>query len=200
MHPRIGAPAGAAKEAAERRQVSRLAVCRGLPWRQRREGGRGSAQTPSPYFSSRAGSEPGNRASIRDHVLANDDRHQPGRLRRPHATRRGSGRQAGKAPCKIDVRVSNDMSIWIAAFLLIPLADQTIKTLLRRQLGDRVVSLGPLGSVHVIDAPIWWTRGGFRPTPLMLWMAWFAGAGALVALAARIPGSEWCAALLLGGS
>ena len=48
------------------------------------------------------------------------------------------------------------MSIWIAAFLLVPLADQAIKTLLRQQLGDRVVSLGPLGSVRVIEAPIWW--------------------------------------------
>ena len=53
------------------------------------------------------------------------------------------------------------MSVWIAAFFLIPLADQAIKTLLRQQLGDRVVSLGPLGSVRVIDAPIWWARGGF---------------------------------------
>jgi lipoprotein signal peptidase len=54
--------------------------------------------------------------------------------------------------------------------------------------------------VRVIDAPIWWARGSFRPTPAMLWIAWLAGAGALVALAARLPGSEWCAALLLGGS
>ena len=38
------------------------------------------------------------------------------------------------------------MSVWIAAFLLVPLADQAIKALLRQQLGDRVVSLGPLGS------------------------------------------------------
>jgi lipoprotein signal peptidase len=57
-----------------------------------------------------------------------------------------------------------------------------------------------LGSLRVIDAPIWWARGGFRPTPVMLWIAWLAGAGALVALAARLPGCEWCAALLLGGS
>ena len=92
------------------------------------------------------------------------------------------------------------MSFWIAAFLLIPLADQAIKALLRQRLGDRVVSLGPLGSVRVIDAPIWWARGGFRPTPVMLWIAWLAGAGALVALATRLPGCEWCAALLLGGS
>jgi len=69
-----------------------------------------------------------------------------------------------------------------------------------QRLGDRVVSLGPLGAVRVIDAPIWWARGGFRPTPVMLWIAWLAGAGALVALATRLPGSEWCAALLLGGS
>jgi signal peptidase II len=93
-----------------------------------------------------------------------------------------------------------DMSFWIAAFLVIPLADQAIKALLRQRLGDRVVSLGPLGSLRVIDAPIWWARGGLRPTPVMLWIAWLAGAGALVALATRLPGSEWCAALLLGGS
>ena len=52
------------------------------------------------------------------------------------------------------------MSFWIAAFLLIPLADQAIKARLRQRLGDRVVSLGPLGSLRVIDAPIWWARGG----------------------------------------
>jgi signal peptidase II len=93
-----------------------------------------------------------------------------------------------------------DMSVWIAAFLLIPLADQAIKALLRQQLGGRVVSLGPLGSVRVIDAPIWWARGRFRPAPAMLLISWLAGTGALVALTARLPGSEWCAALLLGGS
>jgi lipoprotein signal peptidase len=92
------------------------------------------------------------------------------------------------------------MSLWIAAFLLVPLADQAIKALLRRQLGGGAVSLGPLGSVRVIDAPIWWARGRLRPTPVMLWTLWLAGAGALLALAARLPGSEWCAALLLGGS
>ena len=54
--------------------------------------------------------------------------------------------------------------------------------------------------LRVIDAPIWWARGGLRPTPLMLWIAWLAGAGALVALTTRLPGCEWCAALLLGGS
>src|SRR5262249_30809355 len=134
-------------------------------------------------------------------MLAHHDRHQPGRLHRPHATWCGSGGQAGNAPCKIDFRTSGtDMNFWIAVFLLIPFADQAIKALLRQQLGDRVVSLGPLGSVRVIDAPIWWERGGFRPTPPMLWIAWLAGAGALLALANQIPGSEWCAALLLGGS
>jgi hypothetical protein len=98
-------------------------------------------------------------------MLAHHDRHQPGRLHRPHATRYGSGTQTGKAPCKIDFRVSGeDMSFWIAAFLLIPLADQAIKALLRQRLGDHVVSRGPLGSIRVIDAPIWWARGGLRPT------------------------------------
>ena len=92
------------------------------------------------------------------------------------------------------------MRLWIAAFLLIPVADQAIKALLRQRLGDRVVSLGMLGSVRVIDAPIWWARGGSRPTSVMLWIAWLAGAGALMALATRLQGSEWCAALLLGGS
>src|SRR5215212_2472042 len=56
------------------------------------------------------------------------------------------------------------MSFWIAAFLLIPLADQAIKAQLRQRLGDRVVSLGPLGSVRVIYAPVWWARCRFRPT------------------------------------
>jgi signal peptidase II len=93
-----------------------------------------------------------------------------------------------------------DMSFWIAAFLLVPLADQAIKGLLRKRLGDGAVSLGPLGSVRVIDAPIWWVRGGFTPTQVMLWIVWLAGASALVALAIRFPGCEWCAALLLGGS
>jgi lipoprotein signal peptidase len=134
-------------------------------------------------------------------MLAHHDRHQPGRLRRPHATRYGSGNRTGNAPGEIQFCVNGEnMSVWIAAFLLIPIADQAIKALLRQQLGDRVVSLGPLGSVRVIDAPIWWARGGLRPTPAMLWIAWLAGAGALVALVARLPGSEWCAALLLGGS
>jgi signal peptidase II len=92
------------------------------------------------------------------------------------------------------------MSSWIAVFVLIPLADQAIKALLRERLGDRVVSLGRLGSLRIIDAPVWWARGGWRPTPGMLWIAWLAGAGALLALAARLQGCEWSAALLLGGS
>src|SRR5262249_8410930 len=196
MHPGIATSASAAGEATERRRT----VCRGLPRRERREGGRGSAQTPWPHLSSRAGPRPGDRASIRDHMLAHHDRHQPGRLHRPHAARRGSGSH-GNAPCKIDFRVSGeDMSFSIAAFLLIPLADQAIKALLRRRLGERAVSLGPFGSLRVIDTPIWWARGGLRPTPVMLWIAWLAGPGALLALAPRLPGCEWCAALLLGGS
>jgi len=92
------------------------------------------------------------------------------------------------------------MSPWIALFLLVPLADQAIKALLRLRLGDGVVSLGALGSIRIVDAPIWWARGGLRPAPATLWLLWLAGAGAVVALAARLPGSEWCAALLLGGS
>src|SRR5262249_19919756 len=175
MHPRITTSASAAGEATERRRT----VCRGLPRRQRREGSRGPAQTPWPHLSSRAGPRPGDCASIRDHMLAHHDRHQPGRLHRPHATWSGSGSQTGNPPCKSDFRVSGeDMTFWIAAFLLIPIADQAIKALLRQRLGDRVASLGPLGSLRVIDAPIWWARGGLRPTLVMLWIAWLARAGA----------------------
>src|SRR5947207_15995351 len=127
MHPGIATSASAARQATERRWI----VCRGLPRRQRREGGRGPAQTPWPHLSARAGPRPGDRASIRDHMLAHHDRHQPGRLHRPHATRYGWGSQTGNAPCKIDFHVSGeDMSFWIAAFLLILLADQAIKALL----------------------------------------------------------------------
>src|SRR5215831_6166939 len=155
MPPGIATPASAAGEATKRRWT----VCRGFPRRERREGGRGSAQTPWPHLSSRAGPRPGDRASIRDNMLAHHNRHQPGRLHRPDATRCGPRSQTGNASCKIDFRVSGeDMSFWIAAFLLIPLADQAIKARLRQRLGDRAVSLGPLGSLRVIDAPIWWAR------------------------------------------
>lgn len=87
-----------------------------------------------------------------------------------------------------------------AGLLLVPLADQLIKFLLRRRLGAGTVSLGPLGSVRVVEARIWWSRPRRHLAPAMMWTTWFLAAIGLTAMAWLVPAYAWFAGMLLGGS
>lgn len=87
-----------------------------------------------------------------------------------------------------------------AALVLIPLADQAVKILLRRRLGTGSVSLGPLGSLRVIEARIWLSRSRHHLAVTAIWFVWLLAAVGLQAMAFWIPGCEWFAGLLVGGS
>lgn len=92
------------------------------------------------------------------------------------------------------------MGALAAGLLLVPLADQALKLVLRRRLGPRSVSLGPVGGLRVVTARIWLARRGGRPNPARMWTLWLPAAGAVALLSALVPTSGWFAGLLLGGS
>jgi hypothetical protein len=92
------------------------------------------------------------------------------------------------------------MSALTAGMLLIPLVDQVIKHLLRCRLGAGSVSLGPLGSLRLVQAQIWLVRPRDRPHLAVIWSLWLSAAGALTILSVFIPSCSLFAGLLLGGS
>jgi signal peptidase II len=94
------------------------------------------------------------------------------------------------------------MLILIPLLLLVPLADQALKVLLRRRLAGQALALGPLGSVRVVESRVWLSRIGAMSRTLWLAIGWTAAAGWLVAVTLFwLPAqSTWCAGLLLGGS
>jgi signal peptidase II len=87
-----------------------------------------------------------------------------------------------------------------AGLVLVPLADQALKLVLRRRLGPRSVPLGPVGDLRMVKTPIWLARGRGRPNLAGIWTLWLLAAGALALLSAMVPSCGWYAGLLLGGS
>ena len=86
-----------------------------------------------------------------------------------------------------------------AGLVLIPLADQALKLVLRRRLGPRSVPLGRLGGLRMVKTRIWLAQGGC-PSLAEIWALWLLAAGAVALLGALAPSCGWFAGLLLGGS
>lgn len=83
---------------------------------------------------------------------------------------------------------------------LVPLVDQGLKSILRRRLGVRAVSMGRVGTIAVTPSRIWLSRLGVRPGGPALWIAWTLGAAGITGLTAFVPEAGWFAGLMLGGS
>ncbi len=92
------------------------------------------------------------------------------------------------------------MRAWAVPLVVIPLIDQGVKLLLRRRLGARSVTIGPLASVRLVDARVWLARGGGQPTVARIWLVWALAASALAVTAIVIPASGVFVGCLLGGS
>jgi lipoprotein signal peptidase len=88
----------------------------------------------------------------------------------------------------------------VAGLLLVPLADQALKVVLRRRLGTRSVPLGPVGRLEMVSTRIWLARGARGPGLIGMWTVWLLAAVAVTLLSARAPACGWFAGLLLGGS
>jgi signal peptidase II len=87
-----------------------------------------------------------------------------------------------------------------AALVLVPLVDLGMKWALRRGLGARAVSLGPLATVQVASGRIWLARFGAASCPRLVWGVWLLAAAPLVFVSWWIPSSLPFVGLLLGGS
>jgi hypothetical protein len=95
--------------------------------------------------------------------------------------------------------------VLVAGLLLVPAVDLGVKVALERRLGARALSLGPLGSVHVMSSQPWIVRlGADRADPrtfaLALGALWCCAAVALVVASVWLPAMSSFAGLLLGGS
>jgi signal peptidase II len=92
------------------------------------------------------------------------------------------------------------MGALAAGLLLVPLADQSLKLVLRRRLGTGSVRLGALGALRVVRTRIWLARRGGPRGQAATWTVWLLAAGAVTLLGAGVPSCAWFAGLLLGGS
>jgi lipoprotein signal peptidase len=92
------------------------------------------------------------------------------------------------------------VSALLAALLLVPAVDQAVKVIVRRRLGSGALTLGPLGQVRVVAAPLWLSRVSRRSTAAATWTLWLLAAAALGIAGAWIPSSNVFVGLILGGS
>ena len=98
------------------------------------------------------------------------------------------------------LRLDEPMGAIAAAIIVILVIDQAIKLLLRRLLGSSALTLGGVGSLRIVQAPIWLARIQRRPSMIETWAWWAVSTAALVAASAVLPGSSPFVALLVGGS
>ena len=87
-----------------------------------------------------------------------------------------------------------------SVLLLVPVVDLATKGLLERYLGSGRISLGTLGAVKLVKAPLWLTRPGFQPSAGVLWTLWLVAALMLLVGSLWLPASSGFVGLLLGGS
>jgi len=92
------------------------------------------------------------------------------------------------------------MQMLIAVVLGVPIVDLLVKIMLRRALHARVVSLGPLGSLRIVAAPLWLARYGWSTHGGVVWALWAVAAGILMIAAASMPSLQTFAGLILGGA
>lgn len=88
----------------------------------------------------------------------------------------------------------------VTTTVLVVLADQGTKRVLRRLLEPRTASLGRLGHIRMVDSRPWIERLGAGRTAPVLVGVWFMAASALVLLATSFPSALPFIGLLLGGS
>lgn len=87
-----------------------------------------------------------------------------------------------------------------AVTALVLTLDLAVKRAVTRALGSRVVRLGRIGELRVIESRMWITHGSSPRAAWVIWLAWATAAiGVTVACAAR-PQLVWCSGLLFGGS
>lgn len=92
------------------------------------------------------------------------------------------------------------MPALLFGLLLVPLADQSIKLILRRHLGSGSIPLGAAGTMRLVASQVWLARFGKSLNPAALWSIWGLSAAALVSLTLVNPAFGVFAGLLLGGS
>jgi signal peptidase II len=92
------------------------------------------------------------------------------------------------------------MIILAAVTALVVTLDWIAKQAVTRGLGSRVIRLGSIGELRVIESRMWIARGSSLHPGWVIWLAWAVAAiGVTVACVAR-PQLVWCSGLLLGGS
>jgi len=92
------------------------------------------------------------------------------------------------------------MRTLIGVVLVVPIVDLLLKAMLRRALAGGVVSLGPLGSLRTVGAPVWLARVAGEFHIGSMWFLWTVAGGILMVFAAWMPVSQVFAGLMLGGS
>ena len=84
--------------------------------------------------------------------------------------------------------------------LAVVAADQAIKLMLRRYLGNTAVALGPYGSMRVVAGRLWLRRIAGQSSSLAIWCIWLGAAVALATCSALVPLNAIYVGLLLGAS
>ena len=92
------------------------------------------------------------------------------------------------------------MTALIVGLFVILLLDQAVKLLVLHRLGRGPISLGPMGTVRVVQTQIWLVRARRRLTLGVIWILWILAASALAIMCALVPSFGWSSGLLLGGS
>jgi len=92
------------------------------------------------------------------------------------------------------------MTALVAGLLLVPVADQVLKLLVRARLGEGALALGRLGEIRRGRGRIWMARLPGGGSLARMWGVWSAAAGGLAGLCAVVPSLGWGAGLLLGGA
>lgn len=95
------------------------------------------------------------------------------------------------------------------AFVLVPVIDQAVKSLVRHLLGTQTIVLGPFVSLRVTHAPVWVTRvaatraGNWQSgvgSRMRMWVLWLLAAITLLFAGTFVPSAAPFVGLLLGGS
>jgi hypothetical protein len=92
------------------------------------------------------------------------------------------------------------MGAFATGLLLVPLVDHALKLAVRDRLGSGTISLGPLGSLRVVSARIWWARRPDSENVAVICILWLVAASALAVASVHLPLSEGFAGLLIGGA
>jgi len=92
------------------------------------------------------------------------------------------------------------MTALVVSMLLVPVADQTLKWLVRTCVAGRSLSLGVLGHVRVVESEIWTLRLVRGMSRRGMWATWAAAAATAALACAIVPALGWPFGLLVGGA